>query len=79
MASPFFSGRIPQELFERIEQNIQNTGRTKTEILVAALEIYLSSPQSQIKTDNADIREEIALLRQEFLTQLEEMRVKLPA
>ncbi len=58
MASPFFSGRIPQELFDRIEQRTQSTGESKSQILVNALSQYLglelpvsnSSEVANIKT-----------------------------
>lgn len=52
MASPFFSGRIPQELMDRIEANMEMTGKSKTEILVSALSLYLGSPQSKEKSEN---------------------------
>jgi hypothetical protein len=39
-ANPFFSGRIPQELFDHIEKRIEKSGESKTDILVQALAIY---------------------------------------
>jgi hypothetical protein len=41
MASPFFSGRIPQDLYDHIEQHTQETGESKTQILINALSAYL--------------------------------------
>lgn len=38
--SPFFSGRIPQDLFDHIDQRIKETGESKTEVLIHALAAY---------------------------------------
>ena len=50
MASPFFSGRIPQELYDRVDQHIKESGEGKTQILINALSQYLgveiSTPKS---------------------------------
>ena len=56
MASPFFSGRIPQELYDRIDQHIKESGEGKTQILINALSQYLgveiSTPKSSgVNTD----------------------------
>lgn len=44
MANPFFSGRIPQSLHNRIEQYISESGKSKTELLINALSSYLDFP-----------------------------------
>jgi preprotein translocase subunit SecD len=44
MASPFFSGRIPQELSDRISQHCAETGESKTQVLINALSKYLDFP-----------------------------------
>lgn len=44
MASPFFSGRIPQELNDRINQHCTETGESKTQVLLNALSKYLDFP-----------------------------------
>jgi len=41
MPSPFFSGRIPQELYDRIENHIKLTGESKTQVLITALSKYV--------------------------------------
>jgi hypothetical protein len=41
MASPFFSGRIPQDLYNRIEHHTKQSGESKTQILINALSAYL--------------------------------------
>lgn len=48
-ASPFFSGRISQALFDHIERRIKETGETKTEILTQALAIYTGFDLPDIK------------------------------
>ena len=35
--NPFFSGRIPQDLYDRIEECREQTGESKTEFLIRAL------------------------------------------
>lgn len=59
MANPFFSGRIPPELHQRIEEYIKSTGKTKTQLLVEALSAYVGIPLSvdnEAITDNYDRR-----------------------
>lgn len=43
-SNPFFSGRIPPDLFKRAEQHCAETGETKTDILINALSAYLNHP-----------------------------------
>ena len=54
MASPFFSGRIPQELYDRIEQHIKESGEGKTQILINALSQYLGIEISTPKSSNVN-------------------------
>ena len=42
--NPFFSGRIPKDLYERIEQHCAETNENKTQILINALSKYLDYP-----------------------------------
>ena len=42
---PFLSGRIPQDLHERIKAHVEETGIPKTELMVAALRQYLNCPE----------------------------------
>ncbi|HEY9649261.1 MAG TPA: hypothetical protein V6C95_01260 [Coleofasciculaceae cyanobacterium] len=44
MASPFFSGRIPQDLYDKIKNFADESGKSKTEILIEALSAYLNCP-----------------------------------
>jgi hypothetical protein len=52
MANPFFSGRIPQSLYDRVEQYISESGKNKTELLISALSNYLDFPV-EIKQTNS--------------------------
>lgn len=44
MPSPFFSGRIPQELKEKIDEFCKKTGKGKTEFMIEAFYKYLDLP-----------------------------------
>ena len=52
MASPFFSGRIPQELYDRVDQHVKESGEGKTQILINALSQYLGIEISTPKSSN---------------------------
>lgn len=54
MANPFFSGRIPQSLHDRIEQYISESGKSKTELLINALSNYLDFPIEVKETNNSN-------------------------
>ena len=64
MASPFFSGRIPQELYDRIEQHIKESGEGKTQILINALSQYLGFEIPKPSSINTDL----------FLSELESLK-----
>ena len=80
MASPFFSGRIPQELYDRIDQHIKESGEGKTQILINALSQYLgfeiSTPKSSsVNTDLflselESLKERVSLLERSQSQQL---------
>ena len=55
MASPFFSGRIPQELYDRVDQHVKESGEGKTQILINALSQYLGIEISTPKSININI------------------------
>lgn len=76
--NPFFSGRIPKELNEQIVKHCKETGKTKTDVLIAALSNYLNIPliETDNKTDN-QIGKEIANL-QERMQRLEETIYQTP-
>ena len=54
MASPFFSGRIPQELYDRVDQHVKESGEGKTQILINALSQYLGIEISKTKSSNVN-------------------------
>ena len=54
MASPFFSGRIPQELYDRVDQHIKESGEGRTQILINALSQYLGIEISKPKSSNVN-------------------------
>lgn len=66
MASPFFSGRIPQELYDRLDQHVKESGEGKTQILINALSQYLGVEISMPKSSsvNTDL----------FLNELESLK-----
>jgi hypothetical protein len=54
MANPFFSGRIPQVLLDKIKLHLQTTGETQTELLIRLLraEVNDNKVDNDNKTDN---------------------------
>lgn len=52
MANPFFSGRIPQELSDKAEEYSKQSGKSKTDILIEALSLYLNFPIEVKRTVN---------------------------
>lgn len=42
--NPFFSGRIPPKLFDKANEYIKKTGKTKTQVLIESLSMYLDCP-----------------------------------
>jgi hypothetical protein len=58
MVNPFFSGRIPPDLLQTIEQHIAKTGESKTQVLIKALAAYVNHP---IKMEEASISSGVSL------------------
>ena len=52
MANPFFSGRIPPGLADKIDAHLSNTGETRSELLVRLLRSELGDNKSDNITDN---------------------------
>jgi hypothetical protein len=52
MANPFFSGRIPQNLHNKVEEYLKESGKAKTDLLIEALGAYLNFPVEIKKTIN---------------------------
>jgi hypothetical protein len=65
--NPFFSGRIPQDLHDRIQQHCLETGETKTQILINALAAYLNHPVKENLSNSPVTREEFAALQEQVI------------
>ena len=57
--NPFFSGRIPQALLDRIESFRKETGEGKTDILIKALAKYVGFELEKDKPSYPPIRQEL--------------------
>ncbi len=55
--NPFFSGRIPQNLHDRIQEHCDATGETKTQVLIQALAAYLDHPLETESQNNDTIKD----------------------
>ena len=67
MANPFFSGRIPPGLADKIDAHLLNTGETRSELLVRLLRAEVSDDKLDNITDNRLIDVVIRLERLERL------------
>ena len=54
MANPFFSGRIPPGLADKIDAHLLTTGETRSELLVRLLRAEVDDNKLDNKTDNVD-------------------------
>jgi len=58
-SNPFFSGRIPQSLFDAVEEYRQSHNVSKTDVLIKALSAYVNLPlevrSTQVGGDNSRI------------------------
>ena len=52
MANPFFSGRIPPGLADKIDAHLLNTGETRSELLVRLLRAEVGDSKSDNITNN---------------------------
>jgi metal-responsive CopG/Arc/MetJ family transcriptional regulator len=68
MTNPFFSGRIPAQLGEKIDEHLRTTGETRSELLIRLLraEVSDNKPDNDNKTDNiiADLLQRVTKLEQ---------------
>ncbi|NES93407.1 hypothetical protein [Okeania sp. SIO2B9] len=70
--SPFYSGRIPQELFDHIENFREVSGEGKTDLLIKALAQYTGFELDKVTPKTPPIREELNSIY-ERLENLEEL------
>ena len=71
MANPFFSGRIPQNLHDRIEEYISESGKSKTELLINALSNYLDFPVEVKQTNSSN--DELWIVVKELQERIEKL------
>ena len=67
MANPFFSGRIPPGLADKIDAHLLDTGEIRSELLVRLLQAEVSDDKNDNITDNRLIDIVIRLERLEGL------------
>ena len=71
MANPFFSGRIPPGLVDKIDAHLLNTGETRSELLIRLLRAEVGDSKSDNTTDNiADNKLTDVVIRLERLERL---------
>lgn len=80
-ASPFFSGRIPQELLDAVEKHRALTGESKTDVLVRSLAKYVSYelPEVEIVEPPIQLQIDEILQRLEAIETELEINRKVPA
>lgn len=69
-ANPFFSGRIPQELHQKVEEFCEREGKGKTEFMIEAFYKYLDLPIPTTR-NSSDVTKEMFLELQERVYQTE--------
>jgi len=72
-SSPFFSGRIPQELLDKVEEHRALTGESKTDVLVRSLAKYVGHELPEVEVVEPPIRSQI----DEILKRLEVVEIEL--
>lgn len=73
MASPFFSGRIPKDLLERVEKHCAETGESKTDVLVYALAAYLDHPVAPRNNSTVEVSKDMFVALEERVATLENL------
>jgi hypothetical protein len=63
---PFFSGRIPQNLYDALEAYRQRTNESKTDILIQALSRYIDHPVELSTSPNAVEASRVESLEKKF-------------
>ena len=71
MANPFFSGRIPQSLYDKAEQYISESGKSKTDLLINALSNYLDFPVEAKQANNSS--DELWIVVKELQERMEKL------
>ena len=68
---PLFAARIPADLNNRVGAHMEQTGASKAELLIEALEVYLNRLESDGGAEVAALRQQVMELEARF-TALEE-------
>ena len=76
MPNPFFSGRIPPDLLERVEKHCAETGETKTDVLVHALSTYLNHPIAPRNNPVVEVSKEMFTTLEERVATLENLLIR---
>jgi len=76
-AKPFFSGRIPQSLYDALEEYRQQTDESKTDVLIKALSNYVNHPvEPPVSSQPGTVEtSRITALEKKFETLEQELRV----
>jgi hypothetical protein len=73
MANPFFSGRIPPALADKIDAHLLQTGETRSELLIRLLRIEVSDNKPDNSNINSDNKPDNLLL--DLLTRVEKLEL----
>ncbi|MDC0832427.1 hypothetical protein AY599_25005 [Leptolyngbya valderiana BDU 20041] len=65
MPNPFLGVRIPPDIHEAILARMQETGESKSDIVIQSLRAYLGLPSSHDRL--TQVEERLAILEQKFL------------
>lgn len=72
MANPFFSGRIPPGLADKIDAHLLTTGETRSELLIRLLRVEISDNKYDVINDNVSNNKDNNVLL-ELITRVEKL------
>lgn len=73
MANPFFSGRIPPALADKIDAHLLQTGETRSELLIRLLRVEVSDNNTDNSVNNIDNNSDNLLL--DLLARVEKLEL----
>ena len=64
----FLSGRIPEKLWDAVDSNAKSTGRTRTEVMIAAVSQYLELPNPifDLHSKTAEIEQNLVAIEEQL-------------
>lgn len=72
---PFLSGRIPKELWDAVDANAKATGKTRTEVMIAAVSQYLNLPTAPDPHSKVmELEQDLTALKEQLQASLEELK-----